>query len=215
MNDQPKSNRGLLREAAEIARLIWDAAQPLTPSSLDDGRAEELGSALKNAADWYRIAAQPRPPRERERLERIHRTAKKLSELLAEDAETQLRIEREFPHSLDGDVVKAVDIIGDAAERALFAHDDHGEIVRRQRGNAILEERFGSPARLFIRRLAAAYEKATGVKAGVTFNVCTETIEGPFVRLTSEAAARLGIPLPDEETIKRSLDDRKTLKPPR
>jgi hypothetical protein len=239
MNEQPKSDRGLPREAAEIARLIWDAAQPLTPSVLDDSRAEELGSALKKAADWYHIAAQPRPPRERERLERIHRTAKKLSELLTEDAETLLRIEREIldsfgratvrgelrrsldgdiiesPHPLDGDIVKAVDIIRDAAERALFAREEAGEVVRRRRGSAILEERFGSPARLFVRRLAAAYEEATGAKAGMTFNAYTETIEGPFVRLTSKAAARLGVPVPDEETIKRSLDDRKMLKPPR
>jgi hypothetical protein len=66
-------------EAAEIARLIWNAAQPLKPSLLNDGRAEELGSALKKAAHWYRLAAQKRPPRERERLKRIRDTAKKLS----------------------------------------------------------------------------------------------------------------------------------------
>jgi hypothetical protein len=215
MNEQPKSDRGLLREAAEIARLVWDAAQPLTPSVLDDRRAEEFGAALKKAADWYRIAAQPRPPRERRRLERIQGTAKKLSELLAEDAETLLRIEREFPHSFDGDIVKAVDIVRDAAERALFAREESGEVVLRRRGSAILEEKFGSPARLFVRRVAAAYEKATGAKAGVTFNPYKETIEGPFVRLTSKASARLGVPVPDEETIKRSLDDRKILKPPR
>jgi hypothetical protein len=215
MNEQPKSDRGLLREAAEIARLIWDAAQPLTQSVLDDSRAEEFGAALKKAADWYRIAAQPRPPRERRRLERIQGTAKKLSELLTEDAETLLRIEQEFPHSFDGDIVKAVDIVRDAAERALFAREESGEVALRRRGSAILEEKFGSPARLFVRRVAAAYEKATGAKAGVTFNAYTGTVEGPFVRLTSKAAARLGIPVPDEETIKRSLDDRKTLKPPR
>jgi hypothetical protein len=163
----------------------------------------------------YRIAAQPRPMRERERLESIHRTAKKLSELLASDAETLLRLEREFPHSLDGDVVKAVDIIKDAAERALFARDDSGGIVRRRRGSAILEKQFGSPARLFVRLLAAAYEKAAGAKAGVTFNSYTNIIEGPFVRFVSESSARLGVPVPDEETVKRSLDDRKMLNPPR
>jgi hypothetical protein len=235
MNDEADKRRRL-GEAAEIARLIWNAAQPLKPSLLDDGRAEELGSALKKAAHWYRLAAQKRPPRERERLKRIRDTAKKLSKLLAEDPETLLRIELEIPrsfdekklsellaenertqllveleipHSLDRDIVKGVDIIKDAADRALFARDESGEIVQRRRGSAILEERFGSPARLFVCLLAAAYEKATGAKAGVTFNVVTQKIEGPFVRFVSESAGQLSIPLPDEETIKRSTSARR------
>ena len=208
MNDEADKRRRL-GEAAEIARLIWNTAQPLKPSLLDDGRAEELGSALKKAAHWYRLAAQKRPPRERERLKRIRDTAKKLSKLLAEDPETLLRIELEFSHSLDRDIVKGVDIIKDAAERALFARDESGEIVQRRRGSAILEERFGSPARLFVCLLAAAYEKATGAKAGVTFNVVTQKIEGPFVRFVSESAGQLSIPFPDEETIKRSTSARR------
>jgi hypothetical protein len=208
MNDEADKRRRL-GEAAEIARLIWNAAQPLKPSLLDDGRAEELGSALKKAAHWYRLAAQKRPPRESERLKRIRDTAKKLSKLLAEDPETLLRIELEIPHSLDRDIVKGVDIIKDAADRALFARDESGEIVQRRRGSAILEERFGSPARLFVCLLAAAYEKATGAKAGVTFNVVTQKIEGPFVRFVSESAGQLSIPFPDEETIKRSTSARR------
>jgi hypothetical protein len=82
MDEQPKSDFGRTREATEIARLVWNAAQPLKPSVLDDRRAEELGADLSKAAHWYHAAAERRPPRERERLKSIKDTAKKRSELL-------------------------------------------------------------------------------------------------------------------------------------
>ena len=197
----------------EKARLVWQEAQIPKSKPLTDPQAEKLGKALRWAVVWYQTAAEPRPPREKERLARIERTAEKLVRLLAGSSKTRVRLKREFPWSIDHKVLGAVSVIRKAAARALVTCDNTtGEKVSRRRAGAILEEKFDSPGRLFIRRVAVHYEKVTGKTAGVTFNEYKQTIEGPFVRFAQESAQRFGVPVPDGETIKEAVKGRKSLK---
>ena len=199
----------------EKARLVWQEAQIPKSKPLTDPQAEKLGKALRGAVVWYQMAAEPRPPREKERLTKIERIAEKLVRLLAESSKTRERLKREFPWwSIDHQVFGAVSVIRKAAARALVTCDNTtGEKVSRRRAGAILEEKFGSPGRLFVRRVAKAYLEVTGKsKVGVTFNVYTNAIEGPFVRFAQESARRFGVPVPDSETIKEAVKDLKSLK---
>jgi hypothetical protein len=203
------------------ARLVWQEAQILKSKPLTDPQAEKLGKALRSAVRWYQTAAEPRPPREKEQLEKIKRTAEKLVRLLASSSKTRVRLKREFPlvagryqWATDHQVLGAVSVIRKAAARALVTCDNTtGEKVSRRRAGAILEEKFGSPGRLFVRRVAKAYLEVTGKsKVGVTFNAHTNVIEGPFVRFAQESARRFGVPAPDGETIKEAVKDLKSLK---
>jgi hypothetical protein len=194
----------------EKARLVWQEAQIPKSKPLTDPQAEKLGKALRGAVVWYQMAAEPRPPREKERLAKIKRTAEKLVKLLA-SSKIRIRLNRELPFSYNN--VKAVSVIRKAAARALVTCDNTtGEKVSRRRAGAILEEKFDSPGRLFIRLVAVHYEKVTGKTAGVTFNITNETIEGPFVRFAQESARQFGVPAPDGETIKEAVKGRKSLK---
>jgi hypothetical protein len=210
----------------EKARLVWQEAQIPKSKPLTDPQAEKLGKALRSAVVWYQMAAEPRPPREKEQLTKIERAAEKLVRLLADSStKTRERLKREFPWSIDHQwqefgktrhehqVFGAVSVIRKAAARALVTCDNTtGEKVSRRRGGAILEEKFGSPGRLFIRCVAVHYEKVTGKTAGVTFNEYKQTIEGPFVRFAQESARRFGVPVPSGETIKEAMKGRKSLK---
>ena len=209
---QSRPRRGYVNPSdIEKARLVWQEAQIPKSKPLTDPQAEELGKALRSAVVWYQTAAEPRPPRERERLEQIQRTAEKLVKLLAGSPKTRVRLKQELPFSYND--VGTVSKIGKIAARSLITRDDKtGETVRRRRGGAILEEKFGSAGRLFIRLVAFHYEKVTGKTAGVTFNITNETIEGPFVRFAQESARRFGVPVPDGETIKEAVKGRKSLK---
>jgi hypothetical protein len=196
----------------EKARLVWQEAQIPKSKPLTDPQAGKLGKALRWAVVWYQTAAEPRPPREKERLARIERTAEKLVRLLAGSSKTRVRLKREFPWSIDHKVLGAVSVIRKAAARALITCDNAtGEKVSRRRAGAILEEKFDSPRRLFIRRVAKAYLEVTGKsKVGVTFNAYTNTIKGPFVRFAQESARRFGVPVPSGETIKEAVKGRKS-----
>jgi hypothetical protein len=211
----------------EKARLVWQEAQIPKSKPLTDPQAEKLGKALRSAVVWYQMAAEPRPPREKEQLTKIERAAEKLVRLLADSStKTRERLKREFPWSIDHQwqefgktrhehqVFGAVSVIRKAAARALVTCDNTtGEKVSRRRGGAILEEKFGSPGRLFVRRVAKAYLEVTGKsKVGVTFNAYTNAIKGPFVRFAQESARRFGVPAPDSETIKEAVKDLKSLR---
>jgi hypothetical protein len=199
----------------EKARLVWQEAQIPKSKPLTDPQAEKLGKALRSAVEWYQKAAEPRPPREKERLTKIERIAEKLVRLLAESSKTRERLKREFPWwSIDHQVFGAVSVIRKAAARAQVISDNTtGEKVSRRRAGAILQEKFGSPGRLFVRRVAKAYLEVTGKsKVGVTFNAYTNAIKGPFVRFAQESARRFGVPAPDSETIKEAVKDLKSLR---
>ena len=151
---QSRPTRGYVNPSdVEKARLVWQEAQIPKSKPLTDPQAEKLGKALRSAVDWYQMAAEPRPPREKERLEKIKRTAEKLVRLLASSSKTRVRLKREFPRLVDiPSGVGAVSVIRKAAARALVTCDNTtGEKVSRRRAGAILEEKFGSPGRLFIR----------------------------------------------------------------
>jgi len=64
---------------AEKARHVWKAAQIPKTSALDEAELVALGKRLASAAQWYQVGKTPRPPRERERLEKIEKAATKLS----------------------------------------------------------------------------------------------------------------------------------------
>jgi hypothetical protein len=209
----------------EKARLVWQEAQIPKSKPLTDPQAEKLGKALRSAVVWYQMAAEPRPPREKEQLEKIKRAAEKLVRLLADSSKTRERLKREFPWwSIDHQwqefgkprhehpVFGAVSVIRKAAARALVTSDNTtGEKVSRRRAGAILKEKFDSPGRLFIRRVAKAYLEVTGKsKVGVTFNAYTNAIKGPFVRFAQESARRFGVPVPSGETIKEAVKGRKS-----
>jgi hypothetical protein len=68
----------------EKARLVWQETQIPKSKPLTDPQAEKLGKALRSAVVWYQMAAEPRPPREKEQLEKIKRAAEKLVRLLAD-----------------------------------------------------------------------------------------------------------------------------------
>jgi hypothetical protein len=194
----------------ETARLVWEKAGLAKSKPLDDPRADELGEGICWAVDHYRMAAEPRPPHEREHLESIRDTAAKLISLIEENPGTRARLEREFPFSYDGEGLDAVSVIKEAATRALIARDSEtGEEVERRRGGAILEDKFKSPDRLFVRRLARAYQKAGG-KPGVSSEPGTENIRGRFVRFVQESARLFDVPVPGGKTIKRALKDGKS-----
>jgi hypothetical protein len=212
---QSRPRRGYVNPSdVEKARLVWQEAQIPKSKPLTDPQAEKLGKALRGAVVWYQMAAEPRPPRERERLAQIERAAEKLVRLLAgSSSKTRVRLKWEFPWSIDHKVLGAPSVIRKAAARALVTCDNTtGEKVSRRRAGAILEEKFDSPGRLFIRLVAVHYEKVTGKTAGVTFNEYKQTIEGPFVRFAQESARRFGVPVPDGETIKEAVKGRKSLK---
>jgi hypothetical protein len=209
---QSRPRRGDVNPSdVEKARLVWQEAQIPKSKPLTDPQAEKLGKALRGAVVWYQMAAEPRPPREKERLAKIKRTAGKLVKLLA-SSKIRIRLNRESPFSYNN--VKAVSVIRKAAARALVTCDSTtGEKVSRRRAGAILEEKFGSAGRLFIQRVAKAYLEVTGKsKVGVTFNAHTNAREGPFVRFAQESARRFGVPVPDGETIKEAVKGRKSLK---
>jgi hypothetical protein len=197
----------------EKARLVWQEAQIPKSKPLTDPQAEKLGKALRSAVVWYQMAGEPRPPREKEQLEKIKRAAEKLVRLLADSSKTRERLKREFPWwSIDHPVFGAVSVIRKAAARALVTSDNTtGEKVSRRRAGAILEEKFDSSRRLFIRRVAKAYLEVTGKsKVGVTFNPYTNAIKGPFVRFAQESARRFGVPVPSGETIKEAVKGHKS-----
>lgn len=196
---------------AEKARLVWKAAFPKAPRIADE-TAFHLGKKLARAVEWYRIAETNRPPRERERLENIERIAKKLARLLAESSGTRDRLEEFWPMYFGRriDLQQArlgIASIRKTARRARIV-ETPTETVRRKGGGAALRTMFGSPQRLFILRVAAAYEEATGKKAKVSRNTLGE-LGGPFVRFTKEAATRFGLEKPSAETIKEALRRRK------
>ena len=95
---QSRPTRGYLNPSdVEKARLVWQEAQIPKSKPLTDPQAEKLGKALRWAADWYHMTAEPRLPREKEGLAKIKRTAEKLVRLLASSSKTRVRLKREFP----------------------------------------------------------------------------------------------------------------------
>ena len=191
--------------------------------SFDEASIQTLGEKLARAAEWYRIADAPSPPRERKRLEAIEKAAEKLSNLLAspvprckEDRlECRKRLDRlEHDWRNFGGVSLQQTQIGLASLRktvefALKYKLKDGSTRQRQRGGAILRTAFGSSDRLFISRLAKPYETATGRVATVSFNSSTGKLGGPFVRFVQESARQFGVPPPSAETIKEFTIRRK------
>jgi hypothetical protein len=178
---QSRPTRGYVTPSdAEKARLVWQEAQIPKSKPLTDPQAEKLGKALRLAVEWYQRAGEQRPAREKEQLAKIKRTAEKLVRLLASSSETRVRLKREFPGwSIDRRVLGSVSVIRKAAVRAqVYTDNTTGEKVSRRRGGAVLEEKFGSPGRLFIQRVAVHYEKVTGKQPGLPSTLTKERSRG-------------------------------------
>jgi len=189
---------------AAKAQSIWAKAFPKA-KALDDSEAANLGRKLRWAADdWYHAACAP-SPLEKKRLGKIERAAEKLSRLLAESPETREKLDGFWlgGGSSGEDLRRAtvgVSLIRRAARLA----------QKRKRIDTFLRSKFTSPERLFIRRVATAYEAAAaGREARRSCSPKGGPLYGPFVRFLQATAREFGVPCPSDDTIKVVLAERK------
>ncbi len=190
----------------EKARAIWAAAAIKGAHPLDEPAAKKLGNKLASAAHLYRVALES-SPREKERLASIERAAGKLSRLLDESLETRGRLDELWPACSAGVGLRHVSVgLGLIRKTARFARN-------RKSRSAVLRDIFDSPEKLFINRVASAYETVSSERAGLSRGAPESQrageLYGPFARFIEETARQFDLKKVGVDTINAALRERR------
>lgn len=189
------------------AHKIWADARIPKTEPLDDATAAELARRLAWAKTWYQ-QAQPdalalrkrktlktSTAGERDRLETISSAAKKLKkELLAARGVSLKRIELRIEAFNRDDIIRMLVAVADAADDAL----------KFERGDVALRRIYGSPEKLYIRRLAEIY--VDFAKQNPKYKT-EEEDHGDFPRFVKAASDGLNLPCPSFTTIRNAKKD--------